>query len=60
MPKAPSCRARVAAIRWLDPVILEVDLAMIEPLELVFEAGQWVAIPLGEKTVRPYSMASRP
>jgi hypothetical protein len=28
MAKAPSCRARVAAILWLDPVILEVDLAM--------------------------------
>lgn len=60
MPRAPSCRARVAAARWFDPVILEVDLAMIEPPELVFKAGQWVAIPLGEKTVRPYSMASPP
>jgi len=60
MPKAPSCRARVAAVRWLDPVVLEVDLAMLEPPELVFEAGQWVAIPLDEKTIRPYSMASPP
>ncbi len=60
MPKAPACRARVAAIRWLDPVVLEVDLAMVDPPELGFEAGQWVAIPLGEKTVRPYSMASPP
>lgn len=60
MPKAPACRARVAALRWLDPVVLEVDLAMIEPAELVFEAGQWIAIPLDEKTVRPYSMASPP
>lgn len=60
MPRAPACRARVAAIRWLDPVILEVDLEMIQPPELVFEAGQWIAIPLGEKIVRPYSMASPP
>jgi len=60
MPKAPACRARVAAIHWLDPVILEVDLAMVEPPELAFEAGQWIAIPLGGKTVRPYSMASPP
>ena len=52
MPKAPSCRARVSALRWLDPVILEVDLAMVEPPELHFEAGQWIAIPLGEKTVQ--------
>lgn len=60
MAKAPSCRARVVAIRWLDPVILEVDLAMIEPPELSFEAGQWIAIPLDVKVVRPYSMASPP
>ena len=60
MPKVPSCRARVEAIRWLDPVILEVDLEMIEPPELRFEAGQWIAIPLDAKTVRPYSMASPP
>src|SRR5437867_7894944 len=60
MPKAPSCRARVAAVRWLAPDTLEVDLAMVEPPELAFEAGQWIAIPLGEKTVRPYSMASPP
>ncbi|MBI2468722.1 MAG: hypothetical protein HYV62_13065 [Candidatus Rokubacteria bacterium] len=50
----------MAAVRWLDPVLLEVDLAMIEPPELAFDAGQWIAIPLGEKTVRPYSMASPP
>lgn len=60
MPKAPSCRARVTAVRWIAPVILEVDLAMIEPPELAFDAGQWIAVPLGEKTVRPYSMASPP
>jgi CDP-4-dehydro-6-deoxyglucose reductase len=60
MPRAPSCRARVEAIRWLDPVILEVDLAMVEPAELAFEAGQWIAFPLGAKTVRPYSIASPP
>lgn len=60
MPRAPSCRARVTAVRWLDPVILEVDLAMIEPPELVFEAGQWIAIPLDAKTTRPYSMVSPP
>ncbi len=60
MPRAPSCRARVVALRWLDPVILEIDLAMHEPPELRFDAGQWVAIPLGDKIVRPYSMASPP
>jgi NAD(P)H-flavin reductase len=50
----------VAALRWLDPLVLEVDLAKAEPPELRFEAGQWSAIPLGEKTIRPYSMASPP
>ncbi len=60
MPRAPSCRAGVAAVRWLDPAILEVDLAVLEPPELVFEAGQWIAIPLDEKTIRPSSMASPP
>lgn len=60
MPKAPSCRARVAAVRWLDPVVLEVELAMVEPPELAFEAGQWIAIPFDAKLVRPYSMASPP
>lgn len=60
MPRAPSCRARVVAIRWVAPDVLEVDLVMVEPPELAFEAGQWVAVPLGEKTVRPYSMASPP
>jgi len=60
MARAPSCRAHVIAIRWLAPDTLEVDLAMEKPPELVFEAGQWIAIPLGEKVVRPYSMASPP
>ena len=60
MPKAPSCRARVATVRWLAADVLEVELAMLEPPELGFEAGQWIAIPLGEKVVRPYSMASPP
>ena len=60
MPRAPSCRARVAGIRWVAPDVLEVNLVMVAPPELAFEAGQWIAIPLGEKTVRPYSMASPP
>lgn len=60
MAKPPSCRARVVALRWLDPVILEVDLEMVEPPELAFEAGQWIAIPLDARTVRPYTMASPP
>ena len=54
------CRARVAALRVLAPEILEADLAMEEPAALAFEAGQWVSIPFGPKTVRAYSIASTP
>lgn len=60
MPKAPSCRARVTALRWLTPEVLEAELAMVEPPALDFEAGQWIAVPLGEKVVRPYTIASPP
>lgn len=60
MPKAPSCRARVAAVRELAPQVLEVHLTMVEPPELAFEAGQWVAVAIGDRHIRPYSMASPP
>jgi ferredoxin-NADP reductase len=40
--------------------VLEVDLDLIEPPQLVFEAGQWVSVPFGPKTVRAYSIASTP
>lgn len=33
---------------------------MVEPGALRFEAGQWVSVPFGPKTVRAYSMASSP
>lgn len=53
-------RARVEAVRRVTPEILEVDLRMEEPPELRFEAGQWVSVPFGPKTVRAYSLASTP
>jgi phenol hydroxylase P5 protein len=58
--KPRECRARVAAVRELAPDILEVALRMEEPSALAFEAGQWVSIPFGPKTVRAYSLASAP
>jgi ferredoxin-NADP reductase len=58
--KAIQCKARVDAVRSLTPEILEVDLRMEEPSEFAFEAGQWVSIPFGSKTVRAYSIASVP
>lgn len=54
------CRAEVAAARRIAEEIVEVDLRMVEPEALRFEAGQWVSVPLGPKTVRAYSMVSPP
>ena len=53
-------RARVLAVRGLTPEILEADLGMDEPPALAFEAGQWISVPFGPKTVRAYSIASTP
>ena len=33
---------------------------MNEPADLSFEAGQWISVPFGPKTVRAYSIASTP
>lgn len=61
MPARPvACRARVTAVRALAPAILEADLGLVDPPALEFEAGQWVSIPFGPKTVRAYSIASTP
>lgn len=61
MPARPrEGRARVTAVRALTPDVLEVDLAMLDPPALAFEAGQWVSVPFGPKTVRAYSIASTP
>jgi len=53
-------RARVTAVRALTPDVLEADLAMVDPPALAFEAGQWISVPFGPKTVRAYSIASSP
>jgi NAD(P)H-flavin reductase len=58
--KPRECRARVSAVRRLAAEILEADLDMAEPPALAFEAGQWVSLPFGPKTVRAYSIASTP
>ena len=61
MPARPrECTARVTAVRALTPDVLEADLAMVDPPELEFEAGQWVSVPFGPKLVRAYSIASTP
>src|SRR5689334_446375 len=58
--KARECRARVTACRALTADVLEADLALVDPPALAFDAGQWVSVPFGPKTVRAYSMASSP
>ena len=58
--KARECRARVTALRELTPEVLEADLAMLDPPTLAFDAGQWISVPFGPKTVRAYSIASSP
>ncbi|MGH7279210.1 MAG: ferredoxin--NADP reductase [Candidatus Rokuibacteriota bacterium] len=61
MPSRPrECLARVTARRALAPEILEVDLGMADPPVFHFDAGQWVSVPFGPKTVRAYSIASTP
>ena len=44
----------------LSSDILETDLDLIQPAELTFEAGQWISLPFGPKSVRAYSIASTP
>ncbi|MGH7356856.1 MAG: FAD-binding oxidoreductase [Candidatus Rokuibacteriota bacterium] len=56
--KPRECRARVIAVRSPAPDVLEADLDMVDPPALEFEAGQWVSVPFGPKTVRAYSIAS--
>ena len=47
-------------MRVLSRDILEVDLDLLRPTELSFEAGQWISVPFGPKNVRAYSIASTP
>ena len=58
--KPRECRARVTDVRALTADVLEAVLSMVDPAALEFEAGQWVSVPFGPKTVRAYSIASTP
>ena len=58
--KPRECKAEVTDIRWLSPDVIEVDLRVVEPSDFRFEAGQWISVPFGPKTVRAWSMASSP
>ncbi len=52
--------ARVERIRWFSEDTGEVSLTLVDPSEMVFEAGQFISFEVGEKLVRPYSMANPP
>ena len=58
--RARECASRVTAVRALTPDVLEADLAMVDPVTLGFDAGQWISVSFGPKTVRAYSIASSP
>lgn len=58
--KPRPCRARVGAVREIAADTLEADLDLEDPLQLEFEAGQWVSVPFGPRSVRAYSIASTP
>jgi Na+-transporting NADH:ubiquinone oxidoreductase subunit F len=53
-------RARVLANRLDTAKIHEIDVALVEPPEFHFKAGQFVTVPVAEKTLRSYSIASPP
>jgi ferredoxin-NADP reductase len=40
--------------------VIEVDLRVTAPADFSFEAGQWISVPFGPKTVRAWSIASPP
>jgi ferredoxin-NADP reductase len=58
--KPRECRANVTALRAVTPEIIEIDLAVIEPADFTFDAGQWISVPFGPKNVRAWSMVSSP
>ena len=58
--KAREGAAEVTGIRWPAHDVIEVDLRITGPAEWAFQAGQWISVPFGAKTVRAWSMASSP
>ena len=58
--KPRECKGEVTAVRALTPAVIEVDLRVLAPADFNFEAGQWISVPFGPKTVRAWSMVSPP
>jgi ferredoxin-NADP reductase len=53
-------QARVLANRLDTVKIHEIEVELVEPPEFHFKAGQFVTVPVAEKTLRSYSIASAP
>src|SRR5262245_32008758 len=58
--KPRECKSVVTALRWPTPEVIEVDLLVSDPAGWTFDAGQWISVPFGPKTVRAWSMLSSP
>ena len=50
----------MTALRAVTPEIIEVDLAVIEPADFTFEAGQWISVPFGPRSCAPGAWSRRP
>ena len=57
-------QARVSRVRDLTHDVREIDLALIDPKEIRFRAGQFISFEVpgsaGRRVIRPYSIASPP
>lgn len=53
-------QARVLTNRLSTPKVFSTELELIEPAEFHFKAGQFITVPVGEKLLRSYSIASTP
>jgi NAD(P)H-flavin reductase len=53
-------QARVASHHLSTPKTFETIFQLVEPAEFRFKAGQFVTVPVAEKVLRSYSIASTP
>jgi ferredoxin-NADP reductase len=59
-PKPREGQGEVTGVRAITPAVIEVDVKVVAPADFTFEAGQWISVPFGPKTVRAWSMVSSP
>ena len=53
-------QARILYNRLITKKVFETELELVEPSEFDFKAGQFVTVPVGQKILRSYSIASSP